>query len=62
MLTSSKITTIITPKWVYIPDIEEKHFTDTKIFDFLLITPRSRLYQLSNINGVYSQRGFLYSM
>lgn len=59
MLTSSKITTIITPKWVYIPGIEEKHFTDTKIFDFLLITPRSRLYQLSNINDVILSERFL---
>lgn len=59
MLTSSKITTIITQKWVYIPVIEEKHFTDTKIFDFLLITPRSRLYQLSNINEVILSERFL---
>lgn len=52
MLTSSIITTIITKKWVYILGIEEKHFTDIKILDFLLITPRSRFYQLSNINEV----------
>lgn len=39
-------------KWVYIQGIEEKHFTDIKILDFLLITPRSRFYQLSNINEV----------
>lgn len=52
MLTSSIITTVITKKWVYIQGIEEKQFTDIKILDFLLITPRSRFYQLSNINEV----------